>query len=95
MATTGDERVPVSWEDLLAAINPPKATPEEMYERALDEVVMAWREGHLTDEEADDLINELITARVRYEMRGMIKDAFSPDAGRSSGNSPRHRFSLI
>ena len=95
MATTRDERNPVSWEDLLAAINPPKATPEELYEIALDEITTAWREGHLTDEEADGLIKELIAARVRYEMRGMIDDAFSTDVGRRSGNSPWHRFSLI
>ena len=95
MATTRDERVPVSREDLLAAINPPQKTPEELYESTLDEITTAWREGHLTDEEADDLIKELITARVRYEMRGMINDAFSPDVGRGSGNPPRHRFSLI
>ncbi len=95
MATTRDERSPVSWEDLLAAINPPKATPEELYERALDSIVVDWQEGHLTEEEADDLIKELMAARIRYEMRGMIKDAFSPQVGRRSGKAPRRGFSLI
>ena len=95
MADTRDERHPVSWEDLLAAINPPKKTPEELYESALDEVIVAWQEGILTDAEADDLIQELISAKIHYEMRGIISDAFSPDMGRLAGNSRRPRFSLI
>ena len=95
MAATRNECFPTSWEDLLAAINPPKKTPEELYELALDEVIAAWQEGNLTDEDADELIEELISARVRYEMRGIISDALSPDMGRPAGSDRRRRFSLI
>lgn len=95
MATTRDKRVPVSWEDLLAAINPPKATPEELYELALDEVVMAWREGRLTAEEADDLINELLAARLQYELRGVFSAVFNTDESGARDDSASSRFSLI
>ncbi len=95
MATTRNELRPVSWKDLLSAISPPKATPEELYELALDEITAAWQEGHLTDAEADGLIKELPSARMHYEIRGMIDDAFSPDIGRRIGNTPRRCFSLL
>ena len=95
MASTRDERPPVSWADLLAAINPPKKTPEELYERALDGIIAAWQEGKLTDAEADELVQELISARIHYEMRGIINDALSPDMGRLAGSDRRRRFSLI
>ena len=95
MATTRDERVPVSREDLLAAINPPQKTPEELYELALDSIVADWRAGHITADEAEALLQELMSARVHYEVRGMIKDTFSPDFGRRDSNAPRRRFSLL
>ena len=85
----------MSWADLLAAINPPKKTPEELYERALDEVIVAWREGKLTDAEADELIQDLISAKIHYEMRGIISDAFSPGMGRPASSDRRRRFSLM
>ena len=95
MATTRDERHPVSWEDLLAVINPPQKTPEELYELALDEIMTAWREGHLSAEEADTLINELLSARMQYELRGVFNAVFStPESGRRN-DAPKRRFSLI
>ena len=93
MSKNGIEHL--TLDDLLAIINPPKQTPEELYGRALDEVIAAWQEGNLTDAEADELILELISARIHYEMRGIISDAFSPDMGRPAGNHRRRRFSLI
>ena len=95
MATTRDKRVPVSWEDLLAAINPPKATPEELYERALDSIVADWRAGHITEDEAEAMLQKLMSARVRYEIRGMINDTFAPDFGRRNEKTTRRGFSLL
>ena len=85
----------ITCDDLLAVINPPKKTPEELYELALDEVVMAWREGQLTAEEADALLNELLSARMRYELRGVFNAVFSTDDSDSHDDSASRRFSLI
>ena len=94
MTTAKEPGLSVSWEDLLAAINPPKRTPEELYDIALDEVTTAWEKGDLDDDEADNLIKELISARLGYEMGKMINFAFSPNVGRHAVKS-RRRFSLL
>ena len=85
----------ITYDDLLAAINPPKKTPEELYELALDYIVVDWKAGRITDDEAESMIQELMTARVHYVIRGMVKDTFSPDFGKRSGQAPRRRFSLL
>ena len=95
MATTRDERHPVSWEDLLAVINPPQKTPEELYELALDEIMTAWREGHLSNEEADALINELLSARMQYELREVFNAVFANPEGGRRDDSANRRLSLI
>ena len=95
MATNSGGRAPVSWDDVLAAINPPRQTPEEMYEGALDEITAAWQEGHLTEAEADELIRALMGARVRYEIGKMIDYAFSPGTGQGSDSPARGSFSLL
>ena len=95
MAINSRERPPVSWDDVLAAINPPRQTPEEMYEGALDEITAAWREGQLTEAEADELIRALMGARVRYEIGKMIDYAFTPSTRRGSDSPARGGFSLL
>lgn len=94
---TAQNALGITYNDLLAAINPPRKTPEELYELALDEVVMAWREGQLTAAEADEILNELLSARLQYELRGVFSAVFSDDDdenGRRDDAASR-RFSLI
>ena len=95
MAVAGNNSNLPSWEQLLAAINPPQETPEELYARALDSIKADWQAGCITDEEADNLIKQLLAARIQYEMRGMISYAFSPAIGDRDEKSPRRRFSLL
>ena len=96
MATNSGGRVPVSWDDVLAAINPPRQTPEEMYEGALDAIVLDWQAGYITEEEGDNLIKELMTARMRYEVGKLVGEAFTPsDNARRAGKAAPRRFSLL
>ena len=92
---TAQNALGITYNDLLAAINPPKKTPEELYELALDYIVADWRAGRITDDEAESMLQELMTARVHYEIQGMVKDTFSPDFGKRAGKAPRRRFSLL
>ena len=94
MATT-QNALGITYDDLLAAINPPRKTPEELYDLALDEVVMAWREGQLTAAEADEILNELLSARLQYELRGVFSAVFSDDESECSDDAASRRFSLI
>lgn len=94
MATT-QNALGITYDDLLAAINPPQKTPEELYELALDYIAADWQAGRITDDEAESMLQELVSARVRYEIRGMFKRTFAPDFGKRSGQAPRRRFSLL
>ena len=85
----------ITYDDLLAAINPPKKTPEELYELALDSIAADWQAGRITADEAEAMLQELMSARMHYEIRGIIKDTFSPDFGRRAGAAPRRCFSLL
>lgn len=96
MATNSGGRAPVSWDDVLAAINPPRQTPEEMYEGALDAIVLDWQAGYITEEEGDNLIKELMTARIRYEVGKLVGEVFTPSGtDRRAGNARSRRFSLL
>ena len=92
---TAQNALGITYDDLLAAINPPQKTPVELYELALDEVVMAWREGQLTAAEADELLNELLSARLQYELRGVFSAVFSDDESELQDDAASRRFSLI
>lgn len=89
MATTRDERQPVTWEDLLAAINPSEESQEENVWRAIDEVTAAWQDGYITHEEATALIRLLMSANVEYEMGRIIGDAFSSNERGKTEMAPR------
>ena len=92
---TAQSTLGITYDDLLAAINPPRKTPEELYELALDEVVMAWRDGQLTAAEADEILNELLSARLQYELRGVFSAVFSDDESELQDDAASRRFSLI
>lgn len=89
MAIAKNERPPVSWDDLLSAINPPPDPQEESVWQAIDEVATAWRDGHITHEEAATLIRMFMAANVGHDMRGMIDDAFSSNEEWRSESTPR------
>ena len=96
MATTKDEGQPVSWGDLLAAVNPPPEPQEVSVWQAIDEVTTAWQDGHITREEATTLIRMLMAANVDHEMQGMIADAFSSNEEGHPESAPRRwRFRQV
>ena len=89
MATARNERHTVSWDDLLAAVNPPPA-PEKMdVWEAVDAVTDALMAGQISKAEAQDLIRELLAADVEYDLRGMIAAAASASDGERPGKTRR------
>lgn len=96
MATARNERYPVTWDDLQAAVNPPPK-PEEPEDgdvwEAIDEVTDALQQGQITAAEAQGLIRELLASNVDYDLRGMIADALSaPGRERPVNTQRRWRF---
>ena len=90
MAPTSNDTSLISWDDLLAAINPQPESPETLYRRALGEVVQHWQSGSITDEQAENLIQALVAANITRQANAMVNDFFSP------GGFVGHRcFSLI
>ncbi len=85
-----NDPLPISWDDLLAAINPQPESPEMLYRRALAEVVQHWQKGSITDEQAEQLIKALVAANITRQANAMVNDFFSP-----GGFMAHRRFSLI
>lgn len=90
MALTQNDRLALSWDDLLAAINPQPPSPEILYRRALAEVVAQWQSGAITEKQADELAAMLISANITRQVREMVNDYFSPE-----GFTGKREFSLI
>ncbi len=93
MATARNERYPVTWDDLPAAINPPPEPEDQDVWEAIDEVTDALQQGQITAAEAQGYIRELLSANVDYDLRGIIADALAPsDQERPVNNQRRWRF---
>lgn len=90
MALTRNDRLELSWDDLLAAINPQPPSPETLYRQALAEVVVQWQSGAITEKQADELVAMLISANISRQVVEMVNDYFSPD-----GFAGQREFSLI
>ena len=86
MATTRDERHPVSWEDLLAAISPRRGLDRADLQKAITAIVAAQQEGQITDADAQELIKVLVGIAASGQFNVMVNDFFTPDArGRLGG----------
>ena len=90
MAATQNDQLELSWDDLVAAINPQPPSLEMLYRRALAEVVSQWQSGAITEKQADELASLLISANLTRQVREMINDYFSPD-----GFNGQRDFSFI
>lgn len=90
MALTRNDRLELSWDDLLAAINPQPPSPETLYRQALAEVVVQWQSGAITEKQADELVAVLISANISRQVGEMVHDYFSSD-----GFAGQHEFSFI
>lgn len=89
MAAARNERYPVTWDDLQAAIDPPEEPEDRDVWEAIDEVMDALQQGQITAAEAQGHIRELLNANVDYDLRGMIADALAPSDRERSGNTQR------
>lgn len=76
MAATRDERLPVSWNDLLAAISPQRGFSNTDLPRAIGALIAARQEDRLTDAEAAELIKMLVAVAVSGEVNAIV-DNFS------------------
>ena len=90
MALTQNNRLELSWDDLMAAINPQPPSPETLYRRALSEVIAQWQRGTITEKQADELVAILVSANISRQVGEMINDYFSP-----GGFTSQREFSLI
>lgn len=104
MTTTRNERLPLSWDDLLAAISPRRGLAGDDLRRAIAVVADAQREGQITAEEAAEIIKVLIGIGMSSQVNIMVNDFFTPDAhgrlgghlgSRGFGPQGSRRFSLL
>ena len=94
---------PVSWDDLLLAISPQRGFDNADLRRVIDAITTAQQEGHITDEDAEELLKVLLAAVVSGRVNAMVGDFFTPDArghlgarfGKRVFPSHSRRFSLI
>ena len=96
MATARNERLPVSWDDLVSAISPQRGFTSAELQRAVAAVATAQQAGRITDEQAEEVIKMLAAVAVSGQVNAMVGDFFTPDAqGRlgirfGAGEFPRH-----
>ena len=101
MTTAKEPGLSVSWEDLLAAINPQWGFASPNFRRAIDVVTAAHREGEITAEEMEELLAALAAVAVSSQVNAMVDDFFTPDdqgrlgVGRRGSAGPRRSFALI
>lgn len=80
MATIRNEQLPVSWDDLLAAISPRRGISNADLQRAVTAITAAQQEGQITAEEAAELIKVLLAAMLSGRVNTMVNEFFTPDA---------------
>lgn len=87
MTTTRNERLPVSWDDLMAAISPRRGLAGDDLRRAIAAIAVAQQEGQITAEEAAEIIKVLVGIAMSSQVNTMVNDFFTPDArGRLGGH---------
>ena len=82
MTTAKDVLPNLTWDDLLEAINPAPPSLEERLRRALVVIIKGWEEGQLTDAQASELIQAIVTAQEKRRVNEMfseiVDDFFTP-----------------
>ncbi len=95
MTTARDVLPDLTWDDLLEAINPAPPSVEERLRRALVVIIKGWEEGQLTDAQASELIQAIVTAQEKHRVNEMfseiVDDFFTPRRRRKS----ERRLSVI
>ena len=91
MATTRDEQAPVSWEEVLLAINPHPG----MNNFRIRELVNAIQETHQDEQTLDPEVEEyfrlLIASSIYQQINAMIGDLLIPRERDQAGIRPRRR----
>jgi hypothetical protein len=91
MVTTRDERVPVSWEQVLRAANPSPALNKLAFKELIHAVNEARESGEATDEQIQDLVKVFIASSVNLEIHSMIETFFTPSERGHTRNQRRVR----
>ena len=81
--TTTRNAPPVSWDDLLAAIDPQPLSPEENLRRAVEICVQLHEEGQITDADFELILKEAIAHMIDHEVSGMVTGFFFPSRHRA------------
>ena len=93
--TTTRNAPPISWDDLLAAINPQPPSPAERLRNALTTIAELQAAGHISAADAETLTKAVIAARINGEITAMVSDYFAPDHRRRPNDAYDHGFSLL
>lgn len=91
MTTTRNEDVPVSWDDLVAAVRPRRGLAGDDLRRAVAAVAAAQQEGQITAAEAAEIIKALLAIAMSGQVNAMVNDFFTPDARGRFGGHPGNR----
>ena len=86
---------PVSWDDLLAAIDPQPLSPEENLRHVVETCVQLHGEGQITDADFELLLREAIAHMIDHEVNGMVTSFLSPSRHRMRGEGFPGDFSFL
>ena len=64
----------MSWDDLLLAISPQRGFDNADLRRVIDAITTAQQEGHITDEDAEELLKVLLATVVSGRVNAMVGD---------------------
>ena len=78
MATTRDEQAPVSWKEVLLAINPYQGLDNIRIRELVNAIQETHQDDHPLDPEVAEYFNLLIASSVYREVSAMIGDFLTP-----------------
>ncbi len=87
-----------SWEDLVSVASKQPASLAESFSMALAAITEARGQGHLTDQEADVLVREVVAVMVGVELNNVILSTFARQTKGimpARGFYPHHTWSLF
>ena len=91
MATTRDKQAPVSWEEMLLAINPNQASDNFSIRELVDAIQETHQDNQTLDPQVEEYLKLLIAASMYQEISAMIGNLFIAREHRRSGIRSRRR----
>jgi hypothetical protein len=91
MATTRDEQAPVSWEEVLLAINPYQGLDNIRIRELVNVIQETYQDDHPLDPEVEEYFKMLIASSVCQGVSAMIGDLLTPRGRNQVSGRPRGR----